>query len=196
MNFLAHAHLSGKNEEVLFGNFVADSIKGRQLLDYSPEIVQGVNLHRKIDRFTDKHFIVRRSIASVKPDLGRYSGVAVDIFYDHFLAANWQQYAQDDLVDFSLHVYRILAKRFLILPARNKRILPFMMAQNWLVSYSNFYDLERVFRGMDRRTGYKSQLGKSVAVLKNNYHALEQDFSLFYPELQKFAADELRFISE
>ena len=28
MNFLAHIYLSGENEEVLLGNFIADSVKG------------------------------------------------------------------------------------------------------------------------------------------------------------------------
>ena len=92
MNFLAHAHLSGEDEPLLFGNFVADSIKGRQLQSYNRRIVQGVKLHRIIDAFTDQHPLVRNSVTLVKSDLGRYAGVAVDIFYDHFLAKNWCRY--------------------------------------------------------------------------------------------------------
>lgn len=59
MNFLAHAFLSGDDPDVLFGNFVADSIKGNMLTNYSPEIQKGVVLHRAIDEFTDHHPVVR-----------------------------------------------------------------------------------------------------------------------------------------
>jgi len=33
MNFLAHAHLSQDNSDVIFGNFIADSIKGKAYLN-------------------------------------------------------------------------------------------------------------------------------------------------------------------
>lgn len=191
MNFLAHAHLSGENEALLFGNFVADSIKGRQLQSYSRGIVQGVQLHRTIDAFTDQHPLVRSSVARVKPDLGRYAGVAVDIFYDHFLALHWNRYSATDLTDFSLWVYHVMGKFFSVLPPRSRRILPYMIGKNWLVSYSNLYDLERVFRGMDRRTGYKSQMGRAVEVLKTYYIDLQEEFTLFYPDLQSMVSQEL-----
>lgn len=195
MNFLAHAHLSGEDEPLLFGNFVADSIKGRQLQSYNRRIVQGVKLHRIIDAFTDQHPLVRNSVALVKPDLGRYAGVAVDIFYDHFLAKNWCRYSATDLTDFSLWVYRVMGKHFSVLPPHSRRILPYMVAQNWLVSYANLHDLERVFSGMDRRTGYKSQMGRAVPVLKSLYADLQNDFAIFYPNLQSMVMQELFTLS-
>jgi acyl carrier protein phosphodiesterase len=135
--------------------------------------------------------MVRSSVARVKPDLGRYAGVAVDIFYDHFLALHWNRYSATDLTDFSLWVYQVMGKFFSVLPPRSRRILPYMIAQNWLVSYSNLYDLERVFRGMDRRTGYKSQMGRAVEVLKTYYVDLQEEFTLFYPDLQSMVSQEL-----
>jgi len=130
-------------------------------------------------------------VERVKPDLGRYAGVAVDIFYDHFLALHWNSYSATDLTDFSLWVYHVMGKYFSVLPQRSRRILPYMIAQNWLVSYSNLYDLERVFRGMDRRTGFKSQMGRAVEVMKSYYIDLQEEFTLFYPDLQSMVSQEL-----
>ncbi len=195
MNFLAHAHLSGNNDDVLFGNFVADSVKGRQIDSFHPDMIKGIRLHRMIDQFTDQHPVVKNSVQLIKGDMGRFSGVVIDIFYDHFLARNWNRYDERDLTDFSMHVYKILARRFFQLPARNKRILPFMMAQNWLVSYANTYDLKRVFYGMNRRTGFKSEMENAVEVLHRYNEELAHDFETFYPDLQQFVASKLKVIS-
>ncbi len=187
MNFLAHAHLSQENEDVIFGNFVADSVKGRSYLKFRKDIIVGILLHRDIDTFTDRHEIVKKSKATVREHFGRYSGIVVDIYYDHFLARNWEYYHNDELTRYSTKVYLILAKRFLILPARVKRILPFLIGQNWLSGYANLKDLKRVFNGMDRRTGYISGMDKAVDVLEKNYDSLYLDFKEFYGELEKYA---------
>jgi len=60
-------------------------LKGNKYLDY-PELIQkGILLHRDIDNFTDNnslHKLAKRNISK------KYSGIIIDIFYDHFLAAN------------------------------------------------------------------------------------------------------------
>ena len=91
MNFLAHAHLSGENDEILFGNFIADAVKGKQMEKYETDVQAGIRLHRQIDTFTDNHAVVRRSVNRVRSEYGRYSGVVMDIYYDHFLAKDWNQ---------------------------------------------------------------------------------------------------------
>ena len=191
MNFLAHVHLSQENEDVIFGNFVADSIKGRSYLKFRKDIIVGILLHRDIDAFTDRHEIVKKSKATVREHFGRYSGIVVDIYYDHFLARNWEHYHNEELTRYSTKVYLILAKRFLLLPARVKRILPFLIGQNWLSGYANLKDLKRVFNGMDRRTGYVSGMDKAVSVLEKDYDSLYLDFKEFYDELEKFAEQRL-----
>jgi len=195
MNFLAHAHLSGNNEELLFGNFIADSVKGKQVELFTPVIKQGILLHRMIDQYTDQHAVVKNSVQLVKPEMGRFSGVVVDIFFDHFLSLNWHDYSDIDLTEYSLWVYQILAGRYEQLPARNKRILPWMVAQNWLVSYASPHALKRVFYGMNRRTGNRSPMQNAVEVLLKNYEALHRDFRLFYPELQGFVSQRMIDVS-
>ena len=55
MNYLAHIYLSGDNDLVTVGNFIADGIKGKSYKKYPKEIQTGVLLHRNIDTFTDAH---------------------------------------------------------------------------------------------------------------------------------------------
>ena len=61
MNFLAHIYLSGDNEMIAIGNFIADGIRGKQYKKFQKDIKTGILLHRQIDTFTDAHPIVRQS---------------------------------------------------------------------------------------------------------------------------------------
>jgi len=196
MNFLAHAHLSANTENLLLGNMIADAVKGKVFYNFPFGVQQGILEHRKIDTFTDNHPRVLHSKQLVKETLGRYSGVAVDIYYDHFLAARWNDFSLIDLADFTTDVYQLLGNSWAILPARTRRMFPYMVAQNWLNSYANPNELERVFYGMDRRTAHKSGLRIAMTPLMKNYDALQDDFLDFYPHLQEYVNDERENIQD
>ena len=108
MNFLAHAHLSGNNDDLLFGNFIADAVKGNGLLKFPEDIQNGIRIHRKIDSFTDTHEIFRQSLDRVREHFGKFGGIVLDIYYDHFLAQNWKTYSDTKLPHFASHVYQVL----------------------------------------------------------------------------------------
>ena len=60
MNFLAHIYLSGNNDLLKIGNFMAYGIRGNDYLDYPEGIQKGIILHREIDTFKDSHPILGR----------------------------------------------------------------------------------------------------------------------------------------
>ena len=195
MNFLAHTHLSPDNDDIIFGNFIADAVKGKSYLKYRKDIALGILLHRSIDVFTDRHQIVQNSKSLIRNHFGKYSGIVIDIYYDHFLARNWQQYHGWELSKYSTNIYIILAQRFILLPPRVRRMLPFLIAQNWLSGYANLNDLQRVFNGMDRRTNYISGMDKAVTVLEDNYDQLYLDFKEFYTEIISYSKEMLLELS-
>jgi len=190
MNFLAHAQLSFYNESILVGNMIADTVKGKTLFLFSADIQQGIFLHRKIDAFTDVHPKVKNSKRLIYEVLGHYAGVAVDIYYDHFLASLWKDFSTTELDVFTTWVYQVLGRNWNILPARTRRILPYMVAQNWLHAYANPNELKRVFQGMDRRTDNRSGLRNAMEPLERNYAELKEDFMAFYPDLYEYAVTE------
>jgi len=186
MNFLAHAHLSGDNSSIMVGNFMADAVKGNASLKYKDDILKGIVLHRFIDTFTDAHRLHRQSRNLIRTEFGKFSGIVVDIYYDHFLAGNWQMYSHEPLETFTSRLYKELSKRIFILPKHTRYILPFMISQNWLLNYAHFKGLENVFHGMNRRTNYVSGMQNAVQVLKKNYTRLSDDFNNFYPQLLQY----------
>lgn len=188
MNFLAHISLSGENPKVMVGNFIGDFVKGRNLLEqFEPEIARGIALHRAIDEFTDSHPIVAVSKNRLRPTYRHYSAVIVDMFYDHLLAKNWEQYYTDFLPDFAERSYHTLEKFHHILPEGVKFMLPYMTKGNWLVNYARMEGIERALTGMARRSKHESKMELAVEDLKNNYEDFTKEFSAFYPALQEFS---------
>ncbi len=189
MNFLAHLYLSPDDEDILLGNFIADAVKGKTFDNYKQSVKNGILLHRKIDKYTDNHPIFKKSSKRLNGKYRKYSGVIVDIFYDHFLAANWHNYSDVKIEEFVSKAYGILIKNILFLPKKSKRILPFMITQNWLVNYANFKGLQRVFNGMSQRTPFNSGMESAVNDLKKDYELYEKEFSEFFPEIIEYVKD-------
>ena len=101
MNYLAHLYLSFGDEQLLVGNYIADAVKGRQIEQFLEGIKNGILLHRKIDEFTDNHPLVERSKSLIRSRYRKFAGVVVDMYYDHYLAAGWLDYADIPLQQFT-----------------------------------------------------------------------------------------------
>lgn len=196
MNYLAHLYLSFENEEIMVGNFIADAVKGKQILHFSEKIQRGIKLHRMIDEFTDNHPVVDKSKALVRGNYRKYSGVVIDMFYDHFLAANWADFSDESLLMFTKKSYRTLFKYYFIMPARMKKILPAMAAGNWLASYQSIENIGLALMGMSHRTKFETGFENGASDLKLHYKELLRDFQIFFPELISFSKDYLLKITQ
>ena len=183
MNFLAHIYLSGEDDFVKIGNFMADSIRGSQYLDYPNSLQKGILLHRHIDSFTDSHPIYRKSKHRLHEKYGHYSGVIMDIAYDHFLAKNWSKYSNEKLEDYAADFYKLMQDNYEILTERTKGMLPYMIGRNWLVSYATIAGLEMILFQMDYRTKHRAHMQEAIVEIQNFYTEFESEFFLFFEEL-------------
>ncbi|RRO24097.1 acyl carrier protein phosphodiesterase [Flavobacteriaceae bacterium 14752] len=184
MNYLAHIYLSGDNEDIKIGNFIADFIYGSQYQNYSPNIQKGILLHRAIDTYTDAHPIFRQSKKRLFSDFRHYSSVIVDMFYDHFLAKNFDDYSTVSLTHFADSFYNALEKRDKSLPKKVNQILPVMKNYNWLVSYKNIDDLRDILNQMNHKTKFNTQLDDSVDLLIDHYGTFEKEFTQFFAAIK------------
>jgi acyl carrier protein phosphodiesterase len=194
MNFLAHLYLSKSNNNILLGNFIADSVKGKDYNNYSPEVKIGILLHRAIDHYTDTHPTVKKSMRRLNERYRHYDGVIIDILYDHFLAKNWASYSEIPLELYAENAYSFLQENIEIFPARVQKLLPFMIEYNWLVGYASLEGIERVLNGMNNRTKGVSQMNLAIEDLKIHYSALEEDFSIFFEDLLKFTEEKTKHL--
>lgn len=187
MNFLAHIYLSYNDDEITLGNFIADSIRGNKFKHLPLRVQKGILLHREIDTFTDTHPIPKMSSKRLHKNYSHYSRVIVDIFYDHFLAKNWKQYSETPLDTFVDNFYDLLEDHYTILPVGVKRMMPYMIADNWIFNYSKMDGIAKVLNGMNRRTNNKSKMNFAILDLEQHYEAFEKEFTDFFEELMTFS---------
>ena len=193
MNLLAHLLLAGPDATAptyadhLLGQFIADSVPGRQLDQYLPEVQAGIRQHRAIDSYTDQHPIVRRTTARLREaGYGKYAGVVADVFFDHFLARNFSEFSTETLLGFTQRVYALLASREAEFPAPVQRFFPYLVQQNWLLHYADIAGITRSLQGLSRRASPGSGMETAGQELRRNYAAYETDFRAFFPQLQAF----------
>lgn len=186
MNYLAHLHLGGEQPAQLLGSLYGDFVKGWLTGQWPSEVEAAIRLHRQIDAFTDAHPILQASRQRFPLARRRYSGILLDLFFDHCLARHWHDYADQSLPQFSARVYQVLLAEPQ-LPGHLARIAPRMAEQDWLGSYSEFSTLELVLAGMQRRLRRPEGLNGALAELEVLYEPLLSDFREFYPQLQQFA---------
>ena len=192
MNFLAHIYLSGDNDLIKIGNFMADGIRGKQYENYPLEIQKGIILHRAIDTFTDAHPIFRQSTKRLHNNYHHYAGVIVDILYDHFLAKNWNKYSDEKLEDFVEQFYKSLHDNNNVLSERAIRIMPILIEENWLVSYKTIEGIKHILTQMDRRTKNQSKMQFATQELLEFYTEFEDEFTQFFNELILFSNDKIK----
>lgn len=196
MNYLAHIYLSGDNKLITLGNFGADSIKGKRYTEYPLEFQVGVLLHRQIDSFTDSHPTVRQSTKRLHANYGHYSGIIVDILYDHFLAKNWNSYHNIPLATFISNFYLSLEENISLMPDRIQQLTPFLINDNWLLSYASIDGISTVLTNMNRRTGYKSNMNLAIQELNTYYTEFESEFTTYFEELKAFSEVKLQELTQ
>ena len=193
MNFLAHLHLAAPNPDAIVGNAIADLIRGPDLSLLPPTIQAGVRTHRKIDAFTDSHPVVNRSITRISERWGWFSGIVIDIYYDHILATEWPLYSDEPYRDFAERMYDVLEGAKPHVNAEGRHFLEKFRETDRLGQYATTAGItdtllrvsERIAKRMPKRA---LPLADAMPELTAQHAELSDDFRAFYPELVRHAA--------
>ncbi|HEY5592386.1 MAG TPA: ACP phosphodiesterase [Paludibacter sp.] len=194
MNYLSHIYLSGDSEEIKLGNFIGDFVKGQQFMRFPPDVAKGILLHRQIDSFTDSHSSVKECIKKLRPGFGKYSGIVIDIFLDHFLAVNWNHYSHEKLSSFTKRFHAVLLSNFFQLPTQVKMFLPFLIQNKRLQSYISFDGIEKTLSIMVSHTSLPSETEFAMKILDDEYEFFNRAFNQFFPEMIHFVEAKGDFI--
>ncbi|AMN47640.1 hypothetical protein ACG33_11120 [Steroidobacter denitrificans] len=195
MNWLAHVFLSPPAEiDFQLGNLLADLVRGDERRGMSAQFLRGVQCHKAIDRYTDAHPVVLRSRARIGGEYRRFSGVLVDIFYDHLLATRWGAYAAVPLNRFTADFYTAVQRRGMPLPEQAQLTLGHILHNDLLGSYQHLTGVERALARLSaylsRRWGREFALARSIAILRAQEQGFIADFIEFFPQLQEYVARE------
>ena len=185
MNYLAHLVLSGKNEEVLFGNFIADAVKGKSYLTWSKNIQKGILLHRFIDHYTDNnhHYLAgKRRFYEKFPKMG---GVINDILYDYLLWKYELKHKNIVLDKEIIRFYRILDGFKNKMPKSILYMYQYMKKDDWLTNYQYKHGIKKALNGIGKRIKYSDNLESCFDILESSIFEFEKEFEMFYIEIKK-----------
>lgn len=187
MNHLAHLFLAAPTAESLIGNLAGDFVKGPLHERFTPAIRAGIMAHRKIDGFTDEHPSVMAFRRVLIPEYGHYARVVADMFFDHFLAADFERWGAQDLGSFLTRTFATIDPHQDLLPERLLKIYPHMRDGRWFSSYALVEGIEQALGAISRRFRRPVDLAPAARHLVESRHELERRFEEFFPDVIVFA---------
>lgn len=174
MNWLAHFVLSPDDDRVRLGNWLPDVLERDALgAIQDPLIRQGIDLHRRIDEFTDRHPVVQAGRERLPPGIRRFAAIVLDVYWDHFLTKNFAILAEEELEGFVWRVNAGLHAHSDGLAPEIQDVLSRMDSEAWLKSYGTLDGVELTFERISRRLSPRARALFQPAQAKQ---CLEQDY--------------------
>lgn len=181
MNFLAHAALvRAGSDDFLYGNLIADGIKGPDLSGWREEVAAGVQHHRRVDAFVDAHPAVLAARRRAPQAQRRYAAIALDILWDHFLLQELEEKERDFLIQ---RCYRVLEQEQA--PARLEQMIPVLIREDWLHRYSERDFTYRAIAGIGSRLSGPNRLAELVPHLRQDHPRLAEDFQELWMDVRQ-----------
>ncbi|WP_018968996.1 ACP phosphodiesterase [Rubritalea marina] len=192
MNYLAHIALAHPSPASQMGNFLGDFAKGtREALraEWPDELVDGLMMHRAIDSFTDSHpsFIASKQL--IDPSRRRLGGIAIDIFYDHFLSQHWSRFHHEPRQSFIGEFYQTLEAHPQWWVGGFGNVYQMLRDEDWLSCYLQKDGIQLTLNRISRRNrSWISPVANCYDDFLRHYAQFEEHFLALYPDLQQHAA--------
>jgi acyl carrier protein phosphodiesterase len=152
VNFLAHLQLAGADENLRMGAMLGDFVRGRAALEgFTPGVRAGIQLHRRIDSYTDALPEIAALRAWFPGDFRRYAGIIIDLGIDHELARNWGRWSRQTLEAFDGDVREMLDRRADEVPAELWRFMDYADRRGLFAAYRDRAEILYSLRGIGRR---------------------------------------------
>lgn len=190
MNYLGHLYLSNNDKTLMLNNLFGDFVKGRDLSHFPTEIQNGLILHRKIDDFIDHFPLVNELQHALYSELPKISSVAIDLFFDHLLAKNWQDYHHKEINQFLKEFYESIKLENEHYTDSFKIMISKMLEMNWISHYSSLDGLHKMCQGVSKRISLDNNLKFGKEVFLKHEKAINQVFRTYMEAaISKFNVD-------
>ena len=185
MNFLAHLCLANGDSGLMLGGLFGDFIRGRWALrEFPQEVRQGIVLHRYIDKHTDSSAEVKALRPLFPREFRRYSGIIIDLAYDHELAMNWWRYMPGSVERFDLEVRDLLHENATLLPPG---LVTFMRYADRHGLFSGYRGLDMTLyalAGLGTRLKRPNPLHRVAEIWPQLAPQFKLSFRQFFPKIQ------------
>ena len=179
MNHLAHLLLAGPDPELRTGGFLGDFVRGRLAGRFPPRIEAGIRLHRHLDARTDAHPLVREAVGLFPAAQRRWAPVALDVWFDHLLARDFERFAADPLDAFARRACADLAAHADLMDERARHFLEHMRGSGLLLRYAD----RAVITGVLERLARRSPRAAPIAALDAVLDPLDEPLAERFPRI-------------
>lgn len=186
MNHFAHLFLARTTVESRVGNLLGDFAQGLDVNSLAAPVRAGLINHRKVDAYTDSHPDVIACKRLFSSQRRRFSGVALDVLFDHYLLRHWATFAGTPRQAFIASVYRDLEVGRHLMPPKMATTTAHMIDNDWFNAY---IELENIGYALDRIAGrirFRNDFAGIIEEIRAHDEQLEEHFLSFFPSLLKF----------
>ena len=191
MNFLAHSLLGFDDSALIAGQFCGDFVRGRDLSRFPEQVARGIRLHRYLDVYTDNNPELLSARREMKGVPGRFTGIIVDVLFDHYLATHWNTYSNLTLSVHAGNVQRSLQEHEGVFPHSLKMFMRALEKHAILENNVHLSSIELTLRRLSRRSTKFAALAVPESQLIPWRDLLEDHFEKFYPSLEHAAMTHL-----
>ena len=177
--------------EVIYGNYIGDFVKGKQVQNYPKKVQAGLYLHRWIDSTTDQKDTLPHCKAMIREKFGKFSSIILDMFIDHYLAKNWSLYSNESLQSFQDRNVKLLLMYKNEMHAHPSRFLDYIIEKNLFVNYANLNTINDVLNGIAHRLSVEVDFKGAVDLYSLYEKELNVALGDFYPEFMNMAKAKL-----
>lgn len=189
MNYLAHSALSGQVDLFTVGNFIADHVRGTDLSRYPPQIAQGIRFHRMIDQKFDNHKSIIELRTNFPQGHRRYSGIILDMWFDHLLAKHWQDFYSTPLSAFQTSIANLLQQNNQVIPNSQRRFIDYFISQELFVKYQSQAAIKTNILLMSQRLSCPEQFIAAFQFFENSSIDVSETFQKVFPDMMKLRDD-------
>lgn len=163
----------------MYANLHGDFVRGKDLSHFPKKMEQGIILHRMIDDYIDHHPSVLELLHILYEPLPKVAGIAVDLYFDHILAINWNEFHSTPLDQFIDGFYASLLENETHYSPKFKLMITRMKERNWLYQYQFEYGLMKACKGVSSRISFPNALDTAHKVFKIHEEEVQKCFYSF-----------------
>jgi len=183
MNYLAHLYLAQPNPDSYYGNLLGD-FGGKKLAKLLPTPIKlALDNHYLVDKFTDSHTEIKHAKLLFSNKRKRFSGIALDVLFDHFLIKNWHQFSNQDFNYFKHDCYNKLQKNLPIMPSNMQHVISRITQDDWFKSYETAEGIGIALDNIAKRIRFNNEFSGAIEDINKHYDELNQVFLRFFPQL-------------
>jgi len=160
-------------------NLYGDHVKGSNFNHYPEKIKQGIRLHRSIDFYIDNHPSSLCLKQLLYAELPKVAGIAVDLYFDHLLAKNWQKFHPQRLTEYLINFFNHSSLYEFHMKEHFREFLSQLRRYRWIEHYPSDEGLQKLCEGVSRKISFENSLIQAPQLFRKYEEQVNEAFYTF-----------------